>query len=249
MRRLAETLPQRGVAVLRYDRRRSDTGSDIPLGVQADDAEAAAVLLRETVGAIPVGLWAWSQGCWAAAVVAARDQRVAFLIVVGSSGVSPAAQMRHGTTEQLLRAGFSERDVTELLRARCAYEEVLRGAGDPGEAQRLLDLVATRPWRHLAYMPDRLPRPHTWPDMDFDPAPTFAATRCPVLAVWGEDDPWVPVDQSESVWRRAVDARLTVLRLPAVGHGPAPDDERYEQAVASHILSSTAADGRDSGVP
>lgn len=249
MRRLAETLPQRGVAVLRYDRRTSDTGGDIALGVQAEDAQAAAALLRETVGAVPVGLWAWSQGCWAAAVVAARDQRVPFLIVVGSSGVSPAAQMRYGTTQRLLRAGFDEQDVTELLRARSAYEEVLRGAGDPVEAQRLLDLVATRRWRHLAYLPDHLPRPHAWPDMDFDPARTFAATRCPVLAVWGEDDPWVPVDQSESVWRRAVDGRLTVLRLPAVGHGPAPGDERYEQAVASHILNATAADGRDAGVP
>lgn len=117
MRHLAATLPKHGVAVLLHDRRPSMDG-DVPLDVQAADALAVAAHLRESVGDVPIGMWGWSQGAWAAALAASIDRSVAFLVVVGSVGVTPAAQMRHGTAEHLRRAGFGENDVAELLVSR-----------------------------------------------------------------------------------------------------------------------------------
>ncbi|WP_232521619.1 alpha/beta fold hydrolase [Micromonospora phaseoli] len=98
------------MAVLRFDRRPREQG-DVPFAVQADDAVAAVAELRRRVGDVPVGLWGWSQGAWAASAVAARrPELIAFLVLVATSGVSPAAQMRYGTAQQLLLHGYGESD-------------------------------------------------------------------------------------------------------------------------------------------
>lgn len=220
LRHLAALLPRLGVAVLLHDRRPAPPGQDVPLEVQAADGLRVARALRAKVGDVPVGVWGWSQGAWAAALAAERDPAVAFLVVVASCGVSPAAQMRFGTARRLRDAGHGEDAVAELLRTRRAHEDALRGQLPREDAQAVLDGVAGRPWRHLAWLPDRLDPEDRWPDLDHDPAASFAATRCPVLAVWGEDDSWVPVDASEAVWRVARPDGLTVLRLPGVGQGP-----------------------------
>lgn len=242
MRHLATVLPRHGIAVLLHDRRPSLDGRDVQLRRQAEDALAVADRLRAEVGDVPVGLWGWSQGAWAAPLAAGLPGAdVAFLILVASVGVSPAAQMRHGTAEQLRRAGFGPAEIAELLTVRGVYESALRGTGDPVEAQRQLDAIADRPWRHLAWLPDRVPAAGAWEDMDFDPQPVFAATRCPVLLVWGEDDPWLPVDDSEATWRAVAGNRLTVLRLPGTGHAPDPDDQLYERALLAHVARAVGA--------
>ena len=99
----------RGVAVLRFDRRPSSAG-DVPFEIQADDALEALGELRAQpeTGSAPLGLWAWSQGAWAAAVAAARSPDVAFLVLLAACGVSPAEQMRYGTAEQLRRNGYDD---------------------------------------------------------------------------------------------------------------------------------------------
>src|SRR5919109_5232282 len=102
---LAEILAPREIAVLRFDRRPSRDDEDISFAVQADDALEALRFLRSHVGSAPLGLWAWSQGAWAAALAASRSQEVAFLVLLAAAGVSPAEQMRYGTAEQLRRNG------------------------------------------------------------------------------------------------------------------------------------------------
>lgn len=237
-RHLATTLPTHGIAVLLHDRRPSTAG-DVPLDVQARDALAVAEHLRDTVGDVPIGLWGWSQGAWAAALAASMDDRTAFLIVVASVGVTPAEQMRHGTAEHLRRAGFGQQDTAELLDARALYEAGLRGDADAGDVQSRLDAIATRAWWDLAWLPRRFPGVGCWTDRDFDPRPIFAATSCPVLAVWGDDDPWVPVEASHAAWQWAAGDRLTVVRLPGTDHEPDPRDDRYEQAVLAHVRRAT----------
>lgn len=238
LQHLAEVLPQHGVAVLLHDRRPAAEGQDVPLEVQADDALAVAEELRSRVGPVPVGMWGWSQGAWAAPLAASRDPRVAFLVLVASVGVSPAAQMLYGTAEHLRRAGYDEPAVARLLQARRAYEAALRGSITREAAQDVLDGIAAEPWWHLAWLPERMEPADSWPDMDLDPGPVFAATRCPVLAVWGEDDPWLPVSESESVWRQAAGDRLTVLRLPGVGHGPTPTNPAYAHGLVAHVAAA-----------
>ena len=103
---LAETVTPLGFALLSYDRRASESG-DVPLRLQADDALAAAGGLADSLGA-PVGLYAFSQGAWAACLAAADPGGPSFLALVGCSGVSPGVQMRYYTDQRLLRAGYDE---------------------------------------------------------------------------------------------------------------------------------------------
>ncbi|MCZ7437781.1 alpha/beta hydrolase [Micromonospora sp. WMMC241] len=230
---LARLLPPVGVAVLRFDRRPRVDGHDVPLADQADDAAAALTELRRHVGSAPVGLWGFSQGSWAAALTATRNP-VDFLVLVGSSGVSPAVQMRYGTAEQLRRHGYGPTDLAELARLREVAEGFLRGDVPRSTAQAELDAAVRRPWFPLAFLPRVLPdAPGTWADMDFDPAPILARLTGPVLLCYGETDAWTPIDDSLAVWRRAArDAELTVARLAGCDHAPTLD-EREDLAGVS----------------
>ncbi|MEV6374154.1 alpha/beta hydrolase family protein [Micromonospora musae] len=234
---LAQLLPGSGIAVLRFDRRPGVRGADVPLSRQADDAGAAIQCARRYVGDAPIGLWGWSQGAWAASLTAARHpDLVDFLILVSSSGVSPAAQMRYGTAEQLRRSGFPEPDVAELHHLRAAVEDYQRGRLDRQTAQRVVDGVAERAWFPLAWVPRQLaPHPGTCADLDFDPEPIFARVSCPVLLFYGTTDAWVPIDASIAAWRRATAASgtpVSVRRLDGCDHLPTLDGGEDLAAVS-----------------
>ncbi|MER7418623.1 alpha/beta hydrolase [Micromonospora peucetia] len=229
---LARLLPPAGIAVLRYDRRPRIDGRDVPLSAQADDAAAALDVLRRQVGDVPVGLWGFSQGAWAAAMTASRHP-VDFLVLVGCSGVSPARQMRYGTAEQLRRHGYGDADLAELNRLRGVAEAYLRGGLSRAVAQADLDAAVERPWFPLAYLPSEVSEPGAWADMDFDPEPVFAALSCPVLLCYGETDAWTPVEESLTVWRRAArTAELTVARLAGCDHAPTLNETEDLAAVS-----------------
>ncbi len=225
-RHLAALLPQYGVTVLRYDRRSSPDGRDIPFETQAEDALAAVRLLRGYLGMAeaPIGLWGVSQGAWAAPFAASRSADIAFLILIASIGVSPAQQMRFGTAEQLRRAGYGPEALEELTRLRIAYEGYLRGELDRGAVQALVDSAAERPWFPLVYVPRTLPPVGSWRDMDFDPGAIFAQVRCPTLLFYGETDEWAPIEESMEAWRQAAtlagNADVTIIRLPGTNHLP-----------------------------
>ncbi|MCI4066933.1 alpha/beta hydrolase [Micromonospora sp. R77] len=247
---LARLLPGHGIAVLRYDRRPRVDGHDVPLSVQADDAAAAVGLLRRQVGDVPVGLWGVSQGAWAAALTATRHE-IAFLVLVSGSGVSPAAQMRYGTAEQLRRHGFGAADVAELDRLRRTVERYLRGETGREPAQAAVDAAAARAWFPLAYLPRELPaQSGTWRDMDFDPVPVFALVNCPVLLFFGETDGWVPIEESVAAWRRAAGTtvEVTVSRLAGCDHLPTRH-EGEDLASISPQYADTLLDWLDRRLP
>lgn len=221
---LATALVPVGCAVLSFDRRPAPHGGDVTIADQAQDGLAAVEALRSHLE-VPVGLYGFSQGAWAAALAAA-DPRVDRLALVGCSGVSPADQMSYYTDQLLARSGFGEADRAALRDVRTSVEQALRGRGDAERAASLLAAAAGEPWFELAYLPPQLPPPGSWADMDFDPEPVFADVRCPVLLCWGDDDECVPAAAGEQAWRRARAtsgaAEPVVVELPRCGHFPAP---------------------------
>jgi len=218
-RHLAEVLPPRGIAVLRYDRR----GDNVPFDDQVADANAAVDALRANPAIDPsrIGLWGFSQGAWIAPMVAAASDRIAFLVLLASTGVSPAEQMRYGTVKHARQAGYGDDVARRIVDVRGALEEFQRGRLPREEAQRAIDAVANEAWFEHAYVRRELPdAPGFWPDMDFDPAAVFARVRVPTLLFYGEDDEWQPIDASIAAWRKAGVDDLTIVRLPGTGHAP-----------------------------
>jgi len=218
---LARVLPDQGVAVLRYDRRESHCGTDVPYLVQVDDLAHGLRVLASELGPLPTGLWGFSQGAWVAMLCAAASPSLAFLALVGCSAVSPGQQMRYGTAEQLRRADFGRGPLAELDRLRTSWEEYQRSHLSREAAQRVVDGFAGRPWFHLSGVPSTLPEQPSWEDMDFDPAETISQIHCPVLAFYGEDE-WIPVAESIGIWQsRCPDpGRLTIHELPGTDHHP-----------------------------
>jgi pimeloyl-ACP methyl ester carboxylesterase len=238
---LAALLPPAGVAVLRYDRRPAADGGDVPFALQAADARAAMASVRREIGPVPVGLWGYSQGGWAAIEAADADPAVAFLVLVSAAGVSPARQMRYGTAEQLRRHGYGAPALAELAVLRATVEDYLRGRLPRTTAQAEVDRLADRPWFPLAHVRRRLPEPGAWPDLDHDPTPAFGRLRRPALIFYGDGDEWTPVDDSVAAWRRVTaPPGPRVVRLAGCGHLPTPggveDVAAISPAYAAELL-------------
>jgi len=242
---VAACLHAEGIAVLRYDRRPSDDGEDVPFGVQAADALAAIDLLHDRLHG-PVGIWAYSQGVWAAALAASTSpSSVEFLVAVSGAGVSPALQMRTGSAKQLRKHGIPDEGVTEMLALRLNVEQYLRTGDNRDLVQAELDRARARPWFPYSYLQPTLSAPGSWKDMDFDPQPVFDKVSCPVLAFFGETDEWIPIEESVAAWsiahERGAVPDLTVVRLPGADHLPTIGGTGDPEAV-SDLYSNTVAD-------
>ncbi|MFI6299441.1 alpha/beta hydrolase family protein [Nonomuraea sp. NPDC050790] len=104
----AEAYAKRGIVTLIYDKR--TTGYSTvrrDYAVLAADALAAVKTLRGSPEADPkrVGIWGLSEGAWVAPMAAARSTDVAFLIVAGAIGTTPARQQAWAYGERLDHAG------------------------------------------------------------------------------------------------------------------------------------------------
>jgi len=220
-RHLAAVLPPRGIAVLRYDRR----GDNVALEEQAADTRSAIAKLRsrDDIDIARIGLWGFSQGAWVAPLVASESQEVAFLVLVASTGVSPAKQMLYGTTKHAREAGLglgAERGIAAL---RHTVDEWRRGNVTRDKAQAAVDAASGEPWFEHSWV-QRTLGDGNWPNMDFDPEPVFSRVRVPVLLFYGDDDEWQPIERSMAAWRRAAaraaNGDVTIVRLAGTRHAP-----------------------------
>ncbi len=221
---LAATLVPHDVAVLSYERRGTGPRSDTELSVQAADAVAAMRALHVELD-VPVGLFGFSQGAWAA-TEGASDPIASFLVVAGCSGVSPAEQMRFHCDEALRRHGYGSDERDEAAALRLQLEQVLRGDGDRDLLREGLGAALAEPWFPLTYLPPQAPGlGDVWADMDFDPRPSLSRVDVPAIAFWGQYEDTVPRETSQQIWRDA-DIGAQIVDLPGCGHWPLLGSER-----------------------
>jgi pimeloyl-ACP methyl ester carboxylesterase len=181
-------------------------------------------------------------------LAAAQSGRIGFLVLIASTGVTPAEQMRYLTQQDLRRAGYGEDVVKRAVDLRLRYEAWVHGErGD--EPSLLADLAAAarEPWFELTYIRDSLPDAEgvrSWiEEMDFDPRPIFASVNVPTLLFYGRDDDVSPVEPSIDAWR-ASDAPTDIVVIPDAAHDLRLPDGRlapeYEPALIAW-LERTAA--------
>src|SRR5262249_60855759 len=104
-----------------------------------------------------------------------------------------------GGARWLPRAGSGPAHRAGRGRLRAAWEAHQRGTRPRARAQRVVARFAARPWFPLSWVPPELPDAVIWDDMDFDPAHAIRQLRCPVLAIYGDDE-WIPVADSIRIW-------------------------------------------------
>jgi len=113
----AETFARSGIVTLAYDKR--TVGYSLfqrSYAQLANDALAALELLRSNSKVDPrmVGLWGESEGTWVVPLAASRSPDVAFVILVGASGVSPSRQQAWFLGNLLRHDGISGSMLTAL---------------------------------------------------------------------------------------------------------------------------------------
>jgi uncharacterized protein len=245
LRHLHELLPPHGIGVVTFDRRgEGESTGDATRGrfeLQVDDALA---VLR-AVEAERVGLWGISQGGWIGPLAAAASEEVAFLVLVASTGVTPAEQMMYAVERQLRLAGYGDDAVEHALDLRRRFEHWVHTIAPEPDEQLAADLLAAidEPWVGLLWLPPTLLDEEglgLWvEEMDFDPRPSFAQVRVPTLLFYGAEDSWSPVEASVEAWHAARGTEVEIVVVPGAEHDlTLPDGSfapEYEQRLVDWL--------------
>jgi uncharacterized protein len=206
---LSEALPAMGFAVLIYDRRgegaSSGSKSNNSYETLADDGIAGARALAAQMPRIDsrkIGYWGLSQGGWLSVLAGSHDKNAAFVISVSAPLTSPEDQMRFAMTNLMSIRGFSQSDIQQMLDTRTAWTSYLRGSGSRSAALSAFQNAESKPWFPLVYLPKSSdltdnPSRYAWThEMDNDPSAALAKVHSPTLVLYGDSDPWIPVEQS-----------------------------------------------------
>jgi pimeloyl-ACP methyl ester carboxylesterase len=244
-RHLQASLPAAGIGVLTFDRRGDGESTGEPsrgdFHRQALDALAVIRALSE-LGVRRVGLWGFSQGGWVAPLAASLSPDVAFLVLVASTGVTPAVQMMYATEQQLRRAGFGDAVVDRALDLRQRFEAWVHDPDATAGRALAADLTDAEreDWWPLSFLRKRLPTPEErdeWrAEMDFDPVPIFSRVAVPTLLFYGTDDAWTPVQRSVDVWRRTRGDRVDIVLIDGASHELEMPDGRLAPAYEKGLI-------------
>jgi len=221
---LHELLPPVGIGVVTFDRRgEGESTGDSTRGrfdLQVEDALA----IIDALDAQRVGLWGISQGGWIGPLAAATSERVAFLVLVASTGVTPSEQMMYAVERQLRLAGYGDDVVARALELRRRFEDWVHVRAPEPDEQLAAELWAgvDEPWWSQVWLPPTLLDEEScrlWiEEMDFDPRPVFERVRVPTLLFYGEADSWTPVEPSVEAWRAARRDEVEIVVIPEAEH-------------------------------
>lgn len=230
---LADHLTRHGIAVLRCDDRGfgKSTG-DFSAATSADfaaDAEAAVAFLRARPGIDParIGLIGHSEGGMIAPMVAARDPRIAFVVMLAGPGV-PSRALMTAQREAIGRAsGASAAAMTRSETLSTRIDEAIAQSQDWEAAKtdvvKILGAEAAAlgvPTDTLLARSQLVLTPWYRDFIRYDPRPTLAKLRMPVLALNGSNDTQVVASQNLPAIRTALkdDPDATVEELPGLNH-------------------------------
>ena len=230
---LADALTRNGIAVLRYDKRGvgGSTG-DYDAATTADftsDAEAAVAWLKtqSQIDATRIGVLGHSEGGIIAPAVAAADKSVAFVIMIAGPCIrgdklfvlqSAMTAKAYGAPDDYIarRRVFDQQlyDAIILAPSESAALDRAKAKVAQGVADKLVD----------ANEAETLPKDDTSPweryFLAYDPAPTLARLKLPVLVLNGSLDVQVPAKENLSAAREAMkkNSKATVIELPGMNH-------------------------------
>lgn len=243
---LADHLTRNGIAVLRFDDRGiGESGGVFATATTNDfvtDALAAVRYLKTRPGidGAAVGIIGHSEGGLVGPAAAAESDDVAFVVMLAGPGV-PGDEILLAQIEAISRAsGLGEERIARSLRSqervhaileddtddavmRERLHEVLRAAVDStSEAERRALGGPDQVERYVQTQMRQVTSPWFRNFLQYDPRPTLEKVHVPVLALGGELDLQVPVDQNlpeiEAALERGGNTDVTVTRMPGLNH-------------------------------
>ncbi len=210
-----DVFARHGIAALVYDGRgtgastggawRESSFSDL-----AEDALAGVEFLRRHKDINPkqVGIWGFTDGGGAVASLAAsRSKDVAFLIIVSAPGLPYAEQYPMGIEAALRVDGFSGEEIEEALAFVKLEADFARTGAGWEKLEAAVQKVQDKKW--FSYTERATSEDHwVWRFLrlraDHNPVSVLSTVTCPVLAIWGELDTWVPPEPNKSIVEKAL---------------------------------------------
>jgi dienelactone hydrolase len=245
-REIADTLTRQGVAVLRYDDRGVGGSTGDPMTATsadfADDAEAALRYLqgRADIDGQQIGMLGHSEGGILAAMVAARNPDVAFVISMAGTAVDGYQTILKQVERLALASGVSQteadiavvqqREVLELAMNQdwSGLETTLnqiaqdQAAALTDEQRAALGDVDTLIQQQVASQLQIFQSPWYQFFLRYNPADDLAKVSAPVLGIFGGNDTQVDAAQNRAALQAALDKAgntdVTITVLPAANH-------------------------------
>lgn len=208
-----------GFAVLAYDRRPGSA----QFTTYAADAVAVVEQLRRRADVDPrnVGLWGHSQGGFVSLLAASQSPAIAFVIDHSGMLVPAWQQELYRLAAEARADDVAPEDVAKAVAFEVRIMAVAangQGWSEIAETMRASEMAA---WMDLVYRPSSLDElQRVWRnDFSFDPRPSAARVRQPVLALFGGLDKSTPIESSANLVNAVADRRkLTVEFFPTANH-------------------------------
>jgi uncharacterized protein len=240
---LADALTRRGIAVLRVDDRGvgGSTGSVAKSTIEdfAGDVLAGIAFLksRSEIDARKIGLIGHSEGGLIAPMVAARSSDVAFIVMLAGTGL-PGEEISYMQGRLIAKVmGADEKALEKQFEIQKRLFEIMRTETDREKArarmrEAIKKIVSELPEEERKAVSNvdaivdievkKLDSPWLRFFLTFDPRPTLAKVRCPVLALNGEKDLQVPPKENLAeigkALKQAGNTRVRTKELPGLNH-------------------------------
>jgi pimeloyl-ACP methyl ester carboxylesterase len=212
LRLFAHNFVSRGIAALVFDSRgageSTGTINSSSFPDLADDVLAivGALKTRKDIDPKKIGLFGFSNSAWTVALAASQSKDVSFLILQSFIGVEPWKQDIYRALTQLRADNFPESTLAEAADFMQLKFEVARTGEGWEKLQAIMEKSRGERWlsyTNMSRSPERL-RQIYQTSMTYDPLPALENIKIPVLAYWGENDGYVPVTESVTVFERAM---------------------------------------------
>lgn len=259
----ADHLTRQGIAVLRYDDRGiAESEGDFATATTqnfAEDAQAAINYLRqqERFAESPIGIIGHSEGGMVAPMVAAEDNNVDFIVLLAGPGVANDELMYLQNKLFIDAQSIPESAKEAYLDQQKTLFDLVKNGGDL-PLKKLEDLIFQEYEKRNGGMNLRnnadvqgAVKQFTSPWMRFfiayDPAPTLAKVKCPVLAINGNKDTQVVAEQNipgiEKALKEGGNNDYTVKVFPELNHlfqtaetGQLDEYEKIDETVNPAVL-------------
>ena len=260
---IADRLTRDGIAVLRMDKRGSakstgdySSATDDDFGVDAA-AEVAFLRTRVDIDPARVGLIGHSEGGLVAPKVAAKDPRIAFIVLMAGPGVPLSEVLRAQRAALAPAMGWNPEQITKAQAMFDHVDAAMRGSKDQADARTQALQVIKAEGGDLTRAPgaadalaDQLSSGWMRDLLHYDPRPTLAKVKCPILALNGSKDGQVPPRQNLPAIREATTGNpdVTIVELPGLNHlfqtantGAVGEYADIEETIAPIALDTMSA--------
>lgn len=237
---IADYLTRHGIAVLRYDDRgvggSQGIYSDATSADLATDAEAAFNFLKNNpkINPAKIGFAGHSEGGLIAAIVAASNPAVGFIVSLAGPGVSGEEIILRQTADISRTSGVKESDIKESIETNKKVYEILKKEKDNKKAEAMIVDLFRKTQEKKKMSEEDTEKAVNQLKMSFgenqytwfryfimtNPSTFWKKVKCPVLALNGDKDLQVAAGENLPAIKKALkrNKSVKIVLLPGLNH-------------------------------